>query len=505
MFPEYLRDSGYYTTNNSKEDYNAVKSKDVWDQSSRRATWKNRPDASTPFFHVQTTTLSHESRLHFADSDIDDATATDREAVHLQPYFPNTPTFRYTRARYHDQIMSVDRVVGELIDELHEAGELENTFVFYFGDHGGVLPRSKGYVYEAGLHVPLVVRIPKNFQSIIDRQLDSRANGFVEFVDFGATALSLAGVDPPAGIDGKPFLGAAVDSSEVDTRNATIGYADRFDEKYDLVRSLRLGKFKYIRNFEPFYPDGLQNNYRYKAPAYSEWRKLYAEEKLNEIQRQFFQPKTVEALFDIEADPHETNNLAANPQQQQRLIRMRTRLSDQMKAMPDLSLIPEAILVDQMDDPVAFGLQNKPRIGKMIDTVNLALLSFDKAAGRIENALSDSDPFVRYWAIVACSSFAKQANSLLPIVQESLNDSEPLVAMRAAEFVAIAGDKDPRPALYRAVKRTSNEPEALRLLNTAVYLNDYHGDRFPIDVTKIQIPFKVDQRGQLTRRLEYLR
>lgn len=505
MFPEYLRAAGYYTTNNSKEDYNAEKSRHVWDQSSRKATWKNRPDKATPFFHVQTTTTSHESRLHFPKSDLQKATVTDRQTVKLPSYFPNTPIFRYTRARYHDRIMAVDRVVGQIIDELEEAGELENTFVFYFGDHGGVLPRSKGYLYEAGLHVPLVVRIPKNFQSLSGRELNTRTNGFVEFVDFGPTTLELAGINPPSGIDGKPFLGAAVDADTVDLRNETFGYADRFDEKYDLVRSLRQGKYKYIRNFEPFYPDGMQNNYRYKALAYSEWRQLHANGKLNAIQSQFFQPKPVEALHDLEADPHETNNLAAQREHSDRLMKMRSRLAARMKEMPDLSLISEAILVDQMSDPVGFGQQNRELIADLIDTANFALLSFDNAEAALQESLKSDDPLVRYWAIVACSSFGQHAQTLLPIVQQSLNDTESLVAMRAAEFVAIAGNRDPRSALYQSFQQTKNVPEALRILNTAVYLNDFHGDRFSIDAQRIQIPFAVNPKGLLERRLGYLR
>ncbi len=505
MFPEYLRAAGYYTTNNSKEDYNAQKSPEVWDESSRNATWKNRPDESTPFFHVQSTPLSHESRLHFSKAELQRPTIANQQTIRLQPYFPDTEIFRFTRARYHDQMMAVDRLVGEVIDDLDEAGELENTFVFYFGDHGGVLPRSKGYLYEAGLHVPLVIRVPDKFQHLAGRRPASRTKGFVEFVDFGATALAVAGIDLPSGIDGKPFFGPKVNPASVDARNETFGHADRFDEKYDLVRSLRRDGFKYIRNFEPFYPDALQNNYRYKAIAYQEWRQLYADGKLNEVQTQFFRPKPAEALYDLDTDPHETNNLAADPRHAERLIEMRNRLVTRMKEMPDLSLIPEAILVDQMDDPVGFGVQCRATIANLIDTVNLALSRYGDAEPALRESLASDDPLVRYWAIVACSSFGKEASPLLPIIAKSLVDTEPLVAMRAVEFMAIHGGPDPRPALYRSIQQTGNEPEALQLLNTAVYLNDYHGIRLPIDAKKILIPFKVDPKGLLQRRIDYLR
>ena len=430
MFPAYLRAAGYYTTNNAKEDYNAAKTSDVWDDSSKRASWKNRANTATPFFHVQSIPLSHESSLHFAASDLKQKTVTDPASVELQPYFPDTPILRYTRARYHDRIMDVDQVVGEILNELTAAGQLENTFVFYFGDHGGVLPRSKGYLYESGLHVPLVIRVPENYKQLVGRELASRSEGFVEFVDFGPTTLALAGLEPPAGIDGKPFLGSRAMAAQVDARNETFGYADRFDEKYDLVRSLRQGNWKYIRNFEPFLPDGLQNNYRYKALAYQQWRQLHRAGKLNAIQSQFFEPKPVEALYDLDADPHEIENLAGKPEYADRLLRLRGRLNQRLKAMPDLSFIPEAVLIDQMADPVAFGHQNRAAIAALIDTANLALLPFADAKAKLMAGLDQEDPWIRYWAIVAAASFGPQASSLLPMIEKRLLDEEPLVVAR---------------------------------------------------------------------------
>lgn len=505
MFPAYLRAAGYYTTNNSKEDYNATKSADVWNDSSRRASWKNRPTDETPFFHVLTTAISHESSLHFDAPTMETKTVTDQLSVQLQPYFPDTATFRYTRARYHDRMMAVDKVVRDTVAELKKSGLLEDTFIFYFGDHGGVLPRSKGYAYESGLHVPLIVRVPENFRHLTDRPMASRTKGFVEFVDFGTTVLNLAGVSPLDGTDGRPFLGKGVTASEVDARQETFGYADRFDEKYDLVRTLRQGKFKYIRNFEPFLPDALQNNYRYKMLAYQEWRDLYKQGKLNEVQSQFFQPKAPEALYDLSADPHETKNLADDPKFASQLKQMRQRLNERLKSMPDLSFVTETTLYDSaFDQPVVFGQQHREAIGKLIDVANLALLPWEQAEPKLRKAIASDDWLVRYWALVACSSFGNKAASLTSVIEQRLQDLEPLVVMRAVEFAAIAGTKDPRPALYRSLQRATSESESLRLLNTAVFLNDHTDGRFPIDVQKINFLFKPKPRSELLRRTEYL-
>ena len=505
MFPAYLHGAGYYTTNNSKEDYNAKKTDDVWNDSSRRASWKNRPTTETPFFHVQTTTISHESSLHFDRKTMATATTNDPSAIKLQPYFPDTKTFRYTRARYHDRMQSVDAVVRKTVADLESAGVLEDTFIFYFGDHGGVLPRSKGYAYESGLHVPLIVRVPENFKHLTDRSLPSRSSGFVEFVDFGATVLNLAGLEQPVGIDGTPFLGPGISASEVDSRDEAFGYADRFDEKYELVRTLRQGKYKYMRHFEPFLPDALQNNYRYKMLAYQEWRDLYQAGKLNAVQRQFFEPKASEALYDLEADPHETVNLASNPEFRDQLKSMRERLVERLKAMPDLSFVSEAVLFDSaFDTPIEFGRSRKELIGTLIDTANLALLPWDQAEPKLQTALSDEQWLVRYWAITASASFGAKAKSLSTRVERLLLDAEPLVVMRAIEFCAVTQTKDPRDHLYRSLQRATNEPEALRLLNTAVFLNDHTDERYPIDVQKIGFSFQPKPKSELQRRLDYL-
>ncbi|MDP6502460.1 MAG: sulfatase-like hydrolase/transferase, partial [Planctomycetota bacterium] len=192
MFPAYLKQAGYFTTNNSKKDYNVVEGKGVvWNQSSRKATWRNRPEG-TPFFHMQTYGMSHESSLHFKSLKPAEL-KTPVDKVKLFPYFPDTPTFRYTHARYFDRMKVIDASVGKLVGQLKDDGLLEDTFIFYFGDHGGVLPRSKGYIYESGLHVPLVVRIPDNWKHLVNLNRGTRTKGFVSFIDFGPTLLNLAG------------------------------------------------------------------------------------------------------------------------------------------------------------------------------------------------------------------------------------------------------------------------------------------------------------------------
>lgn len=164
MYPAYLKAAGYYTTNNFKEDYNIEKTNDVWDESSRKATWRNRKEGQ-PFFHIQNFTTTHESRLHFDRETMETVkNTTDPDHVFISPVHPETETFRYSYATYHDSIMNMDAQLGKVLDKLEEDGLMDETIIFYFSDHGGVLPGSKRYLFETGLHVPLVVYVPKKYQ-----------------------------------------------------------------------------------------------------------------------------------------------------------------------------------------------------------------------------------------------------------------------------------------------------------------------------------------------------
>jgi arylsulfatase A-like enzyme len=505
MYPWYLREAGYYTTNNSKEDYNAI-DKGGWDESSAKATWRNRKPGQA-FFHVQNTTLTHESSLHFTAEEM--ATVknkTSSDSVTLFPYFPDTPTFRYTHARYLDNHKKVDDYHGNYIKMLEEDGVLDDTFIFYYGDHGGVLPRGKGFAYESGLHVPLVVYIPKNWKHLVDADVGSRVNGFVSFVDFAPTLLSLAGIEVPPHMDGVPFLGKGVDLDEVNKRDEAFGYADRMDEKYDPVRTLRKGKYTYQRNYQPFNYDGLWNQYRYRMLAYQEWWKLFQEGKLNEAQRQFFEPRPPEQLFDVEADPHEVKNLAGDPKYESVLKDMRQRLTHKVKSINDLSMFPESFLYEEaFNNPVEFGRKNSARIASLVDVADLSLRKFSDAKKAITVSLNSKDPWARYWGLIVCSSFGDQAKSFVDKAREiAAKDTENLVRVRAAEFLGLIKAEDPAPVIIEVLAHANNEVEADLTLNTVVLLQDWSGYQFDIDPEIFPAEWRKEERSNVNRRLGYL-
>jgi len=487
MFPAWLREAGYFTTNNRKKDYNAVEGVGVWDESSNKASWRSR-SAGQPFFHMQSFGVTHEGSLHFSSAVLmNEKTKTDPASVTLAPYHPDTETFRYTYARYHDRIQTMDEQIGRVVDQLAADGLLENTFVFYFGDHGGVLPGSKGYAKERGLHVPLVVRVPEKYRNVIDFEIGSRVDGFVSFIDFGPTLLHLAGLESPRTVDGIPFLGSGVNQLSLSRRDEAFGYADRFDEKYDLVRTLRKGRYSYVRSYQPFNFDGLQNNYRYKMLAYEDWRKRFEEGALNDVQRQFFEPQAAEGLYDIENDPHEVDNLALYPEYSSILLEMRGRLRGRLKSLPDLSFFPESELAARaFGNPPQFGQTNQGLIGQLIDVADLSLISFAEARDSLQNALNSPEPWIRYWGLIACSSHGGTAREFSDLARRMVgNDDTRLVRIRAAEFLGLIGEEDPRKVFLKELEDCQSGLEACLILNSVVLLQDGEPSyQFPRDAFK---------------------
>ena len=498
---QVLRENGYYTTNNAKTDYNFnVNRKEVWDMSSNKATWRNRPNKAMPFFHMQSFADSHESRLHFPLKQMETPTKTSPDDVMLQPYFPDTPIMRYTKARYYDRIRVIDSQVGKIVNQLKEDGILEDTFVFYFGDHGGVMPRSKGYAYESGLHVPLVVRIPENFKKLIDHKRGTRTNGFVSFIDFGPTVLNLASISVHKELDGQAFFGKGVSAADLANRDEVFGHADRFDEKFDMVRTYRKGKWKYIRNYQSYYADGLQNNYRYRQLAYDNWRNLYRAERLNPVQRQFFERRSVEQLFNLEKDPHEVTNLAADPVQSKRLAEMRGLLKNKMKSINDLSFYPENRMVTTaLNDGVAFGREHSKQISRLSDLADTALRPFSEVKQALASSLQSKGALRRYWALKVCSNFGEKAKSLAIAAMPLLNDENLMVRVRAAEFLGSIKAVDPMPTLYGVVNNAETEQALMIAFNTIVYLRDQVGHKY--DPEKVKLKFN---KGEVYRRVQYL-
>ena len=298
MFPEYLRKIGYYTSNNSKEDYNFKKTDGVWDDSSSNAHWKNRAPGQ-PFFAVFNFGISHESQIwEQGSNDI----LVDQNLVPIPPVFPDTPKIRKDIAVNYSNLIRLDKKIGKIISQLKQEGLYEKSIIFFYSDHGGPFPRYKRSLYETGIKVPLVIKFPNS------KFAGTENNDFISFIDYAPSILSIAGIKPPDVMQGKAKFGEFKASSKTSYIFAT---SDRFDEKVDRLRAVRYKHFKYIRNFNIKISNAIPVLYREQMPMMKELNKLWKENLLIKDHRLWFEtPKPKEELYDLTKDPYELNNLA---------------------------------------------------------------------------------------------------------------------------------------------------------------------------------------------------
>jgi len=437
FFPQYLRAAGYYCTNNAKEDYNTIKPDGVWDESSPKAHYKNRKPGQ-PFFAVFNTNLSHEHKIHFHELKDPKDLHHKPEDMILPPYHPDLPEIRLCWANYYDYITQMDQWVGKKLRELEELGLADDTIVFYYSDNGGVLPRSKRFLYESGTHVPLIIRFPKKYQHLAPGPPGTREKRLVQFVDLAPTVLSLAGIPKPSQMQGHAFLGPY---REPEPRFAFC-YRDRMDERYDMMRSVRDRQFLYIRNYYPHLIYGQHIWYLWRSPATRAWERAYREGRCNEVQSRFWQPKPVEELYDVQADPHNVRNLADDPQYASVLKRMRAALKDWVRENRDAGFLPEGWMLDQTRQRTVYELTHSGDlpVDEIISTAEIASERRTKNLPVLMDRLRHSHPVVRYWAAVGCAVLGTQARSAAPRLEERLQDDVPDVRIAAAEALCTLGD-----------------------------------------------------------------
>ena len=180
---------------------------------------------------------------------------------------------------------------------------------------------------------------------------------------------------------------------------------------------------------------------------------------------------------------------------------MRRRLQHWVRQLPDLSFYPESVLVSQaLADPVTFGSAHRQDIAHLADIADLAFIAFADAEPALRSALVSANAWERYWSLIACSCFGQAAVSLADEARVLLSDTEPLVRVRAAEFLAILGLGDPQATLVDVLNSTGSVAEALVTLNTVVFVNDcLDVERIRADDLKLQVT-----DSELDRRLAYL-
>ncbi|MEW4527508.1 sulfatase-like hydrolase/transferase [Maioricimonas sp. JC845] len=337
-FSEYLRAAGYYCTNNSKTDYQFRTPVTAWDESGRKAHWRNRPDPEMPFFAVFNSTVTHESKVFRQTS----PRRVDPADVPVPPYYPDTPIVRRDLARQYDNIAVMDEWVGGILTQLEEDGLADETIVFFYSDHGDGLPRMKRWVYDSGIQVPLIVRYPDR------RDAGTTSGELVSFVDFAPTVLSLCGCEIPAHMQGQAFLGP----DRAEPRKYIYACRDRMDPAPETIRAVRDERFKYVRNYRPELPYIGYIPYRDQQEIMQDILRLRDAGKLGPDQWQFTaQHKPLEELYDCQSDPHEIHNLASDPRYFDKLAELREAHERWTEETGDLGHIAESELIRRLWPP----------------------------------------------------------------------------------------------------------------------------------------------------------
>ncbi|SHJ09189.1 sulfatase family protein [Pseudozobellia thermophila] len=295
--PKLMEEAGYYTTLMShKVDVNFLP--DTREELFMDTKdWTGRQPGQ-PFFARITFAGTHRAWKR------DSIRPIPTKDVEIPPYYADTEFIRRDWANGLEQMQLVDREVGEILDRLKEENLEDNTVVFFIADHGRCHIRGKQFLYDGGIHVPLIVKYPGHTTpGGVNSEL-------VSAIDVPATVLDIAGVEL-----GQPLHGRSLFEKDGEPRKYIFAARDKMDETHDAMRAIRSKEYKLIQNLMPERPYLQYNWYKEQSyPALAEMNVLYLKGQLNKAQSAFFAPTKPEIeLYDLKNDPYELNNLSEDP------------------------------------------------------------------------------------------------------------------------------------------------------------------------------------------------
>ena len=471
-FPKYLRDAGYYTSNNAKTDYNTSAAKRIieesWNESSGQAGWWKRP-AGQPFFAVFNSNSSHQSRTMtepfawYKRQIIDQLPASKQTKdadVLLPPFYRDSPDMRRQAARIYNSITKTDTEFDTLLTRLEREGLRGNTIIFIFADHGEGMPDAKTNGKGLGHRVPFIVWFPDKYKHLSPwKQSGFVTDEKIDFVDLAPTVLSLAGVEIPAYMQGRSLVGetgspdrGTSDRRKPGRRTAEPTYlflsSDRSDESYDLTRTVIKGDYAYTRVFMPYVPELRYFQYMDVGEITQQIRQDFKAGVLDKVQQQMLLPRPAEFLYNLKKDPWEIDNLAGKKDYQALLSEFRTQLRNHIIRQRDVLFLPEYELANLSKTTNAYTFRQQDANYPIQDIYAAAELSGYRDAATLKKQLAllpNANPIVRYWALMGLRSQEKQA--LLPYqtqVEKSLQDGYALNQIIAASI--LNGFFDTKPA-----------------------------------------------------------
>jgi N-sulfoglucosamine sulfohydrolase len=449
-YPHYLRQAGYFATNQVKTDYNlrdeAAVVRRWWNRSDPQAHWRQRAPGQ-PFLAVINIMDTHQSRSSVYPEEqfereigahLPRAQRADPARVVVPPFYPDTPATRKALARYYDCVASLDRKVGAILRDLEADGLAGETIVFFYGDHGMGMPRGKRLLHDSGMRVPLLVRFPPKWAHLAPATPGSAIDRLVNFVDFAPTLLSLAGVPLPRHFQGTAFLGAAAGPA----RRYVPGARDRVDEVFDTSRSVRDERWLYIRNYRPHLswapPEGYSDQSAFR-------RDLLARAHRGELgagpSAWLAASRPREELYDTQADPHQVVNLAADPAHAATLARLRGALRAWLEEIRDVAFVPEEQMFTRAAGRPPYEVLRAPGGAEVFARILAAAETVgDAGAAPQQRAwLAAADPTVRYWAAVGLTANPVGARDSRAELQRALRDVSPSVQLEAAAALLGAG------------------------------------------------------------------
>ncbi|MCS7168470.1 MAG: sulfatase-like hydrolase/transferase [Gemmatales bacterium] len=352
----WLRDAGYFTANvvkigdrvvgTGKLDLNFVNEGPIFQSDDWSALRKHQPF----FAHINTPEVEYDiydrktrfkTRVEWVGEREHPRIATP-DKVQPPPYYPDHPIVREEWARYLNSVSGLDRRVGWILEALERYDLLEDTVIMSFAANGRLEPRGIHWCYAPGIHVPLIIRWPKNYPPPPQFKPGMTSDQIISLLDLTATTLGIAGIRKPPLMQSRVFLGSACDPP----RSFAFSARDRIDETVNRIRSVHDGRFHYIRNFMPEQSFTSLNRYKEKCFLIMQvLRDLHGKGLLSGPPLTLMAARLPEEeLYDTLTDPHEIRNLAQSrdPEHQAALMRLRTALEVWIVETGDLGARPES-------------------------------------------------------------------------------------------------------------------------------------------------------------------
>lgn len=457
FFPQRLREAGYYCTNNSKTHYNSTNNnKACWDECTKTASYNSpKRGKDQPFFAVFNTVTSHMGRVRTFHTDgRRDYTKEGiyTELLTLPSYVPDLPEVRSDYAGHLEAVQDVDTWLGFFLKDLKDKGLDDNTIIFFFSDHGGCVPRGKGYLYESGLKVPLIAYFPEKWKHLANGK-SGKDNSLVNFTDLGPTVLSLAGVKPTKNMQGKAIFGEYASKEE---RKVQFAFAANQLHHFMPVRAVTDGHIKYMRSYIPYRQFALRNYYQWGMPSNKAWDKLVlGNYNTNPDWALTFDAHPAEMLFDLDKDPGELHDLSSSPEYAEVLAKMRNELSNHIRSTHDLGFfLPTSRTGHVLYDVVRKEKYPMEELYKLVEAAGMGDIA---SLPLFEKAIASSHRDMRFWGAVGYAELAhkKQISQCPQALADLLKDEDPYVASEAAYAAAYLGK--PQEGIARLINPAKEE------------------------------------------------